>query len=124
VIPKRFTNSRSSNRSPPQLRVQVAERLVEQQDARFSDDCPSEREALLLPPLRNGAGRSAKPSLDECQYVFNFVGESVAGKLAFHFAQREGDVFKNIQMRPNGVGLKHHADVAIVGRHEGFRGEE
>ena len=31
-------------------------------------------------------------------------------------------VLENIQVRPNRVGLKHHADVSIIGRHESFLG--
>ena len=32
--------------------------------------------------------------------------------------ERKRDVFGHGHMRPDGVGLKHHADVALVRRHE------
>src|SRR5438128_1468717 len=44
-----------------QLRVEVRERLVEQQDARPDHESASERDALLLP-----AGHAAREAIGEC----------------------------------------------------------
>src|SRR5439155_12526939 len=47
------------------------------------------------------------------------------GEFPLHLAERKGDVFKDVQMRPDGVGLKHHADVALVRRDgDAARGRE
>ena len=101
-----------------QLGVEVAERLVEQQQIRLVDERAAEREALLLAaaeqrgrprsparPVRPGRAR-ARPSSRMRRAV-------VAAQL-----ERVGDVLEHGHVRPDRVRLEDHAEVALVGRHE------
>ena len=106
-----------------QLCIQVAERLVEQQDTRFFDDRARQGETLLLPAAQERrraigssprVGRASKRG--RLYRVFAGANTYVSSRAG------ESHVFENIQVRPNRVGLKHHADVAIIGRHEGSLG--
>ena len=117
-MPSRLTSSRSSKRvSSRSLHPGSPERLVEQQDARFFDDRPRQGETLLLPAAQERApgdrpslrvGRAPKRALTLSRI-------SLARELMSHLAQGKRHVLEDIQVRPNRVGLKHHADVSIIG---------
>ena len=101
-----------------QLGVEVRERLVEQQELRVVDEAAGERDALHLPAreLRHRAlgvfrrGRRARAPRRPCGAV------SARGTCAM--AQRVGDVLAHRHVRPDRIGLEHHADVAQARRHE------
>ena len=98
----------------PQLRVEVRERLVEQQHAWPDRDCACQRHPLLL-----AAG----------QFVDHAVAHAVQSDLlqaGLHAAfdlrrtlaldpQAIGDVFEHRQMRKQRIVLEHEADVALIG---------
>ncbi len=98
-----------------QLGVEVAERLVEEDDARLCHDGARQRDALLL-AAAEGRGRPAfvAPELHETQCLrdaLDDIGARHAPRLEW-----VGDVVEHGHVRPDGVGLEHHADPALVGR--------
>ncbi|MNC34859.1 hypothetical protein D3C75_833160 [compost metagenome] len=95
-----------------QFDVEVGERLIEQQQARFGGQCAGQGDALLL-----AAGQlvrvalAQRPQLDQLEHLF---GDALAlGMLA----DAEGDVLGHGQVRKQRVVLEHHADAAF------FRGQ-
>ncbi len=102
-----------------QLRVEVGERLVEQEQLRLHDERPREREALLLPA--GELGRLAVGKLIELhrsEDAQDLVPNFLPGKPAVADLQRKGRVLEDVHVRPDGVGLEHHAEAAPVGRDE------
>ena len=99
-----------------QLGVQIGQRFIEQQHRRRMHDRPRHRHALLLPArqlLRRPVAERAQP--DHGQGLGDPRFDLGVGAAAD--AQREGHVLEHRQMRPNGIGLEHHADIAVIGLH-------
>ena len=101
-----------------ELGVEVAERLVEQQEPRFLDQRARHGEALLLAarelgriPLREAA------ELDHVERPAHPVPDLGARLPAD--PQGKSDIVEHVHMRPDGVGLEDHADAAPVGRNGG-----
>ena len=101
-----------------QARVEVGQRLVEQQHARPDDDRARERDALLL-AARELAGKlllvARQP--DQLQDFADRARDLRIG-LAAH-AQAVGDVLEHRKVRKKRVVLEHEADVALVRRQVG-----
>src|SRR5215471_9228514 len=98
-----------------QLRVQVAERFIQQQDSRFSDQRPCERDPLLLPT----AQQRPRPIFetghtDQLQCSPHAIGYFFAWKFARF--ERKGHVLSDSHVGPDRVGLKYHTDVSLIGR--------
>jgi hypothetical protein len=102
-----------------QLRVEVRQRLVEQQDLRAADQRSCEREPLLLPAreLRRRALLEALESHERQGFVDHPLRLPVRRRVLAD-AKRERDVLEHRHVRPDRVRLEHHADVARVGRNE------
>ena len=98
-----------------QLQIERGERLVEQQHARAAHECARDGDALLLSA---GQARDVAPlkarELDEREHLADLLLDLVARQLLL--AQREGDVFKHVQVGEEGVALKDGVDVALVRR--------
>ncbi len=102
-----------------QLRVEVGEGFVEQEQLRLHDQRPREREALLL--AAGELGRLAVGELVELhrpEDAQHLVPDFLPGKPAVADFQRKGRVLEDVHVRPDGVGLEHHAEAAAVGRDE------
>ena len=102
-----------------QLGIQVRKRLVEQQQRRLHDERARERQALLLPAGELGGlavGHFVERHyLEHAQDAFsNFL----PGKAFLPHLKRKGGVVEHGHVRPDGVGLEHHAEPAPVWRHE------
>src|SRR5690606_18328927 len=97
-----------------QQRVEVRERLVEEEEAGARRDGAGERDALLL-AAREGVGLPLlEPAeADEPQHL---VGAGAAGLLR-HPAQPEGDVLAHGEVREERVVLEHEPDAAPLRRH-------
>ncbi len=98
-----------------QLDVEVAERFIEQQDVRLGHDRSRKRHALLLPAAQLRSRpifQTAEP--DE----FENLGDPFPDLFARMFVclQRESHVLCDRHVRPDRVRLKHHSDVAFIGR--------
>ena len=99
----------------PELEVQRAERLVEQQCLRVIDQRPGQGHPLLL-----ATGQLTGPSLltagqvDDLQHLADLAGDPVSGHVPS--PQPERDVLEHVHVREQGVGLEHHVDVALVRR--------
>ena len=106
----------------PELGVEIAERLVEQQEPRLHDQGARQRHPLLLP-----AGELVRIAVvvageaDDAELLFDKLANLVLLMLALHL-QRIGDVVEHGHMRPDGIGLEDHAEVPAVGRYERLRG--
>ncbi len=105
-----------------QLRVEVGQRLIEQQQARLVDQRAGNRYALLL-TTRELIG-IAVGQLAEFEPIKHVAGALLAlGRGNAADAQRIGDVLLHRHMRPQRIGLEHIADIALLGGHvDGFRG--
>ena len=96
---------------PAQLRVQVRERLVEQQDLRAQHDRTGDRHPLLLTAGELARQpRAVAREAHECQSLLR-PGPDL--RLA-HAADREAvaDILGDGEVREEGVGLEDHGDVA------------
>ena len=84
-----------------------------------SGDCTMARATATRccwPPDSSDDLRSPRVAqADEPQHLADPAGNLDLSQLAD--LQREGDVLEHGQMRPDGIGLEHHADVALVRRH-------
>ena len=98
-----------------QLGVEVGQGLVHQQHARLIDQRAADGDALLLTArelVRKALGQMAQSQLFEDRH------DAHSRLLPHHAAQLEaiGDIVEDIAMGPQGVGLEHEADVALLGR--------
>ena len=98
-----------------ELQVEGAERLVEQQHGRPIDQCPSERDALLLAAGHlPGAALSVAREADEIESL----GDASALLLLVDLALPEAvpDVLGHVHVREQRVVLEDRVDVAPVRR--------
>ncbi|MPM58511.1 hypothetical protein SDC9_105342 [bioreactor metagenome] len=101
-----------------QFGVQVGQRLVEQQQGRFDDQGPGQRDALLLPTGQGfyvALGQMSE--LHHLQGLSDATGALLLGSLAH--LEAEGHVLFDVHVREEGVGLEDHAHAALV--HWGVR---
>ena len=100
-----------------QAGIEVAERLVEQQHLGLEHQRAGDRHALLL-AARQGRRRPVGEALhlDQAQRRHHALLDLGLGDVAH--AQGIGDVVEHRHVRPDRVGLEHHAELAQVGRHE------
>ena len=103
-----------------ELGVKVRQRLVQQQELRFGDQRPRERQPLLLATGQLGRlplGELGEPDrLQHAQDSLAQLGPAQALP-ARHHLQRERDVAEHSHVRPDRVALEHHAEPTPVGRH-------
>ena len=101
-----------------QHRIEVGQRLVEQEDLRLAHQRAADGDALAL--AAGQLRRLAVHQLVELQQRGDLVGAP-----GLHLArgagdrQREGDVLAHRQMRVERVGLEHHGDAALGRMHPG-----
>ena len=108
-----------------QLRVEVGQRLVEQEQRRLHHQRARQRQALLL-----AAGELRRLALGEMielhrrEHAHHVVANLLPRVTpAAHF-ERKRRVLKHVHVRPDGVGLEHHAEAAAVRAHEEPRDDE
>ena len=98
-----------------QFRIEIGQRFVEQENLRLVDQCPRQRNPLLL-----AAGKLRRAALGESAETDDF--KRMRDPLADGFirfaadTQRESHVLEDRQMGPDRVGLKHHAQLALFRR--------
>ena len=100
----------------PQFRVEIRQRLIQEQAARANDERPRERHALLLAagklidlPL---AKRAHLHRIERLPDAFRDLRRRHAPLF-----ESERDVLRHRHVWPQRVALKHHARVAFVRRH-------
>ena len=99
------------------LRVEVAEWLVEQQQPGFVDERTRQRHALLLATAQLGGTATTEAlQTDEVQQPLDPVADLVLRKSSQ--LEWEGDIVMYAHVRPDGIRLKDHADVAALWRYE------
>ena len=100
----------------PQPGVEVGERLIEQEYVGPDHERAGERHALLL-----SAGELVGGALRVFFHPYDAQGFGHALLLLWGadraHLQAVGDVFRDRQVRPEGVVLEHHAGVSAVRRH-------
>ena len=100
-----------------QLGVEVGERLVEQQELRLHHQGAREREPLLLAAGElGGVAIDQLLERDRVQHAHDLVADVLLGEPAH--LQRKRHVLEDVHVRPDGVGLEHHAEIALVRRDE------
>jgi len=98
-----------------QVGVEVRERLIEQEHAGFDDDGAGEGDALLLTAGQlRGTPLGKLQESDHVECGVDALRDLGRGRPAFF--QAEGDVPAHRHVRPQRIGLEHHADVAPPGR--------
>src|SRR5262249_15070122 len=100
-----------------QLGVEIAQRLVEQEDARLAHQAAGEGNALLLAAAQPRRRTLAEPG--EAHHGERLL-DAPADVGCRHAPRHEavGDVLEHRHVRPDRVGLEHHAEAALLGRHE------
>jgi hypothetical protein len=97
----------------PQAGVEVAQRFVEQHDVGPGDESTGEGDPLLLP-----TAELRRVPIEQLRAVDQLGGllDPVLGVGTPELArlQRVADVLAHGHVRPQGVGLEHHADVPLV----------
>ena len=97
-----------------QLQIQSRQRLIQQNNPRLINDCPRDGYTLAL-TARQFTNRTALKAFQLnhfqhfCNPLLNFFFINLAQ------TQREGNIFKNIHMRKQCIGLKHRMDVSFIG---------
>ena len=103
---------------PPQLGVQRAERLVEQQHRGVEHQRPGQRHPLLLAAGQHaGAPLGVLGHLHQVQRLADLLADLGLGQAAV--AQAERHVVEHVQEREQRVALEHRVDVAPVRRDAG-----
>ena len=101
-----------------QLGIQVGKRLVEQQQFWLAGEGARQRQPLLLSTgeLRRGTlGEFAQPHHIENGHHL-FLDVSLSPARPTRYAQGIGRVLEHAHMRPDGIGLEHHSDIAVIQR--------
>ena len=99
--------------------IQIAHRFVEQQHVRLLDQRTRHGNALLL--TAGKLGRLAFQQVLDLQHLGNLAHLFIPlGFLHTLLLEREGDVVDDLQMRIQCVGLKDHADIAVLGLKLGY----
>ena len=112
VMPRLAAAGAARSASPRAARVEVATaaRRAAAPSARGTSARASARRCCW-PPLSIGAGRSASsPSRTSSRHCMTRSRDLGAGRLAPPVAQREHDVLEHRHVRPDRVGLEHHAE--------------
>jgi hypothetical protein len=98
------------------FRVEVGERLIEQEDLGIQHQSAGERHALLLPARelpRVALAEAAQPQI--VQHLHNAGVDP--GRCDLPQLEPVADVLLHRHVRPQGVVLEHHADAALIRRH-------
>ena len=99
----------------PQLRVEIGQRLVHQDERRLDDDRPRDGDALLLTAGElTGQLVLLARELHHLERL-GYASSDFAGRDAAH-AQAEADVLLDRHVRKQRVVLEHHAEAALLGR--------
>ncbi len=103
-------------RVDPERRIEIAERLVEQEHGRLAHDGAADGDPLALP-----AGEVARPAIEVRGELQRLGGAAHAPvdlrPVRLGEAQAEGHVLVDAHMRIERVGLEHHGDLALGRRH-------
>ena len=98
-----------------QMHVEIGERLVEQHDVGAHGEAARERDALALTTgklMRAALGQRFEP--DHGERPVHAAHALLLGDPAH--TQRERDVLRDVHVRPQRIGLEHHADVPLLRR--------
>src|SRR5688572_25866268 len=107
-----------------QIRIQIAQRLVHEQNLRLNHQRPRQRHTLLLPA--GELGRIAVFQLRQVHDAEQF-GDFRVDLLLGEFLKLESvdNVLRHRHVRPDGVALKDHRHVSPLRRHEmGWRRDD
>ena len=99
-------------------RVEIGQRLVEQQDLRVDGKRAAERHALPLTAGERGHLALAEPVEPQHREQLGHSPGDLGAADAPQF-QAVTDVLRHRHVRPQCIGLEHHRDVALVGRQPG-----
>ena len=99
--------------------VQIAGRLVGQQQPGLRHQGPGDRHPLHLPPrqlprLVVQPAAQAKPLQQICGPLFRLAPHPPPGRHAIAHQQRCQHIFQRVELREEMVGLKNHADVGVA----------
>ena len=99
---------------PAQARVQIGQRLVEQQDRRFQHQRPGQRNPLLLAARQfRGLPLVEADQPDAAQRLLRALPRDAPGHP--RHLEAVADVVEHVQVGEQRVALEHHADVAVRG---------
>ena len=102
-----------------QLGVEIGQGFIQQQDLRLAHEPAREREPLLLAAGELGRRACLKSAhAHHVQCAQHLVLDLSRGVFAVaRDLERKGDVLEHRHVRPDRVGLEHHADAAVARRH-------
>src|SRR5262249_21559518 len=100
-----------------QLGVEIGKRLVEQKKLRLHHQRARQREALLLAAGKlGGVAIDQLIERDRVEHAHHPLADLLLGQPAH--LEWERRVLEHVHVRPDGVGLEHHAEIALVRRDE------
>ena len=98
-----------------QLGIEIGQRLIQQQQLRLHHQRAREREPLLLAARElGGVAVHQLVERDRLEHPHDLFPDQLLSEPAH--LQRKRHVLKYVHVRPDGVGLEHHAEIALVGR--------
>jgi len=100
------------------FRIKIGKRLVKQQHLRLQHQRPGHRHALLL-PAGQFRGQAVIVALEPNQLQAFARLVALGGPRKLRLPQSVGHIFDDAHVREQGIGLEHHADVALVRRQKG-----
>ncbi len=99
-----------------QLGIQVAQRFVEKENRRATGQCPAHGHPLSLPTGKLGGFPIQK--LFDLEHLRDFLHSFLDLRFGdFPGFETERDVFPDVHVRIESVGLKDHGDVPVLGAH-------
>jgi hypothetical protein len=102
-----------------QPRIQIGKRFVEQQQRRAAHQRSRKSHSLLLSPGQTSRGAPCQRlHADQREHIHHPRLDLRLGSPRPLHLQRVGDVSEHVEVRPDGIGLEHHADRSLVRRDE------
>ena len=103
----------------PQLRIQVRQRFIQQEQLRLRHQRACQGNALLL-AARELIGETSRilTEVHNFQHPFHTCADVIAGPLLN--GQRIGHIVKYIHVRPDRIALEYHADIPSFRRQKGI----
>ena len=99
-----------------EVRIERRQRLVEQHDVRTDRERAGERHALLAAARQVVGAALCRGERGWCAAAPPRCARSISALRQLAHAQRERDVLEHREVRPDGEGLEHHAEVALLRR--------
>ena len=97
-----------------QFRIEIAEGLIQQQQIRLLHQCPRQSHALLLSAAQLGRRPFVKTAESDQSSARATLLRMIVELCCPAALNGKGHIVEHVQMGPDRVGLKDHADISVV----------